>query len=385
VVISDRKKSIDIASDGTTDYYLSEVKSYTDFYAFGSIKPGRVFQLEEYRFGHQGQEKEGEISGEGSVYSYEYRMNDARIGRFFSIDPLEFLFPHNSPYAFSENRVVDAIELEGLQAVTVRSSKTSSGKTLINITINAVVYNESTKITGAKLKTYMNSSQYYTSKYLSCSTTTTIWKTTLKYTVYHPPMVNKRFPYEYRADPEDPNSVYNANPNYKEFYNTYSLIVDDRHDNPYVTGTGQTKIGYAISRVSTQENLNIAYSDTPKDWTTKSAKKFGVTTAHEIGHGIGLLHPEDEVYKYKDLRPEFPYSININDESFMNKYPNSSGYNKPATDSQMLAIQAVLRIRIAQHNERMKRDMENEKIKRAYNEYSKKLRNGRRYIWCPPF
>ena len=42
-------------------------------------------------------------------------MHDPRVGRFFAVDPLDKDYPHNSPYAFSENRVIDAIELEGLE------------------------------------------------------------------------------------------------------------------------------------------------------------------------------------------------------------------------------------------------------------------------------
>jgi len=41
-------------------------------------------------------------------------MHDARIGRFLSIDPLARKYPWNSPYAFSENKVIQFIELEGL-------------------------------------------------------------------------------------------------------------------------------------------------------------------------------------------------------------------------------------------------------------------------------
>ena len=48
-------------------------------------------------------------------------MYDARIGRFLSIDPLAGKYPWNSPYAFSENRVIDAVELEGLESVTLAS------------------------------------------------------------------------------------------------------------------------------------------------------------------------------------------------------------------------------------------------------------------------
>ena len=44
-------------------------------------------------------------------------MYDPRVGRFFAIDPLIREYPHNSPYAFSENRVIASIELEGLEEI----------------------------------------------------------------------------------------------------------------------------------------------------------------------------------------------------------------------------------------------------------------------------
>ena len=40
-------------------------------------------------------------------------MHDPRVGRFFARDPMEISYPWNSPYAFSENRVIDGVELEG--------------------------------------------------------------------------------------------------------------------------------------------------------------------------------------------------------------------------------------------------------------------------------
>lgn len=51
----------------------------------------------------------------GTSYAFEYRMHDPRIGRFLSIDPLAFKYPWNSPYAFAENKVIQFIELEGLE------------------------------------------------------------------------------------------------------------------------------------------------------------------------------------------------------------------------------------------------------------------------------
>ena len=43
-------------------------------------------------------------------------MHDPRVGRFFAVDPLAMNYPWNSPYAFSENRVIDKIELEGRES-----------------------------------------------------------------------------------------------------------------------------------------------------------------------------------------------------------------------------------------------------------------------------
>lgn len=69
-----------------------------------------------YSFTFQGQEKDDELHGAtGTSYSYEYRMHDPRVGRFLSIDPLAAKYPFYSPYAFSGNRVIDAVELEGLE------------------------------------------------------------------------------------------------------------------------------------------------------------------------------------------------------------------------------------------------------------------------------
>jgi RHS repeat-associated protein len=74
---------------------------------------------EKFRFGFQNQEMDDEVKGAGNSVNYKYRMHDPRLGRFFSLDPLEKEFPHNSPYAFSENNVINSIELEGLEKVYV--------------------------------------------------------------------------------------------------------------------------------------------------------------------------------------------------------------------------------------------------------------------------
>ena len=68
-----------------------------------------------YRYGFNGAEKDDELKGSGNTYSFKFRMYDARLGRFFSVDPMAFKYPWNSTYAFAENDVIRAIDLEGLE------------------------------------------------------------------------------------------------------------------------------------------------------------------------------------------------------------------------------------------------------------------------------
>jgi RHS repeat-associated protein len=130
LTVSDRKLAE--GTEGSTAMgYRAEVLFASDYYPFGMLEqsgdpdwskaerhgqmPGRQFSQEEYRYGFQGQETDKEWLG-GAV-SFKYRVHDARIGRFLSVDPLAANYLHNSPYAFSENRVVDGVELEGLEFV----------------------------------------------------------------------------------------------------------------------------------------------------------------------------------------------------------------------------------------------------------------------------
>lgn len=65
-------------------------------------------------------------------------MHDPRVGRFFAIDPLFKDYPYNSTYAFSENRVIDSIELEGLETATATLS-TRGTFLFVSVAVGATV------------------------------------------------------------------------------------------------------------------------------------------------------------------------------------------------------------------------------------------------------
>jgi len=79
------------------------------------LVPNRHGSSSAYRYGFQGQEKDDELKGEGNSLNYTFRMHDPRVGRFFAVDPLEAKYPWYTPYQFSGNRVIDMVELEGLE------------------------------------------------------------------------------------------------------------------------------------------------------------------------------------------------------------------------------------------------------------------------------
>ena len=86
------------AIDSTTTIvsnYKAEILETHDYYAGGMILPGRSFNSGDYRYGHNGQEKENEITQ--GLYSAEFWMYDSRIIRRWETDPV--VKPWESPYA----------------------------------------------------------------------------------------------------------------------------------------------------------------------------------------------------------------------------------------------------------------------------------------------
>jgi RHS repeat-associated protein len=91
------------------------MRNISDYSPFGVLLPERTSSTAFYRRGFQGQEHDDEVKGDGNSVNFKYRMHDPRIGRFFVVDPLTLEYPYYSPYVFSGNRLIDAVEIEGLE------------------------------------------------------------------------------------------------------------------------------------------------------------------------------------------------------------------------------------------------------------------------------
>jgi len=72
-----------------------------------------------YRYGFNGKENDNEVKGEGNQQDYGMRIYDGRIGKFLSVDPLTKAYPELTPYQFTENSPIQAIDLDGLEKYVV--------------------------------------------------------------------------------------------------------------------------------------------------------------------------------------------------------------------------------------------------------------------------
>ena len=135
------------------------MKTYN--YPFGSFKPLRHSGSNDYRFGFQGQEVDNEVKGDGNSVNYKYRINDPRLGRFLSIDPLSKDYPWNSPYAFSENRVIDGVELEGLEFKKVIKTVDFDKNAKTVITNTSVEIDHDKSFLGADGKEYAKTEVFF--------------------------------------------------------------------------------------------------------------------------------------------------------------------------------------------------------------------------------
>jgi RHS repeat-associated protein len=67
-----------------------------------------------YRYGFNQMEKDDEWKGAGNSYTTEFRINDPRLGKWLSIDPLAHKFPWQSPYVSMDNNPIALTDPFGL-------------------------------------------------------------------------------------------------------------------------------------------------------------------------------------------------------------------------------------------------------------------------------
>jgi RHS repeat-associated protein len=143
VVVGDRRMAVDTDTDLDVDYFEAEILSARDFYPFGMVMPERSFSTQAYRYGFNGKEFDSEWKGEGNSYDYGFRVHDARLGRFLSVDPLAGKFSYNSPYAYATNNPILFIDSEGKE-IKIKGSEDAKErfKKMISMSFSGLIYAE---------------------------------------------------------------------------------------------------------------------------------------------------------------------------------------------------------------------------------------------------
>lgn len=110
-----------------------QVKQATDYYPFGLTFDSYTRENSvPNRFKFQGQEHVDDL--DLGWDSFKWRNHQPDIGRFFNVDPLADKYVYNSPYAFSENKVTNHIELEGLEAIESKTKYTNNSNGTVSAT-----------------------------------------------------------------------------------------------------------------------------------------------------------------------------------------------------------------------------------------------------------
>ncbi|WP_051884541.1 DUF6443 domain-containing protein [Chryseobacterium luteum] len=112
-----------------------EITDVNDYYPFGMnhLGTGNAFFGKGIYKNYKFQEQELQETG---FYSYKWRNYMPDVGRFFNVDPLSEAYAYQSHYNFSENRVIDAREIEGLEAQTVNNTGFNGGHYEGGINVN---------------------------------------------------------------------------------------------------------------------------------------------------------------------------------------------------------------------------------------------------------
>jgi RHS repeat-associated protein len=208
-----------------------------------------------YRYGFQNQEKDDEVKGKGNSYDFGARMLDARLGRWLSVDPLEFKYPSMTPYGFVGNNPIRAIDPNGKEIIITESINEETGKTKLKIELTGKVVFDflSTIKTPEQKQNYIDNLNQELSAFFTKSFEKMEVEFVSKMTIGTKEQIE-----------ENDHVIYSMNLHTGPESKGLSPDVGG-----FVTGIGSKKAFFSF-------NIN--------DYSTP---------IHEIGHWLGLYHPKD--------------------------------------------------------------------------------------------
>jgi len=121
--VLDRKTGHISSIPSLYDYYLPDLGSATDYYPGGMPMSGRSLNGDKSPNGYNGKRNDNEVYGTGNFQDYGMRGLDARLMRFWGVDPLTKQYPWYTPYQFAGNTPIEAIDLDGEEEYHTRNGE----------------------------------------------------------------------------------------------------------------------------------------------------------------------------------------------------------------------------------------------------------------------
>ena len=264
-------------------------KKGTSKVPFGMTMPGRSYNAHTSRHGFTGHEKESDLA-EG-IYTTEYRLYDARVGRWLSIDPLFEKYVGMSPYNYCAGNPVKLVDVDGRDAEVI-----GTGTEEDPYIVTAKYYytkNGEYKISDDAINGLKSAVAQYNNKGKT-------WECG--------PRKNKiyvKFDLQLEEVEDKPNykvSKHQFTSNGELFLsgNFVSTETTKYDDGTYAMGSASfNSINIKESRI---------YEEAKKNGFTKS-ELFESTFVHEIGHNLGLLENVGDITIAPSIREDKDFGI----------------------------------------------------------------------------
>jgi len=255
-----------------------EVLEENNYYPFGLKHKGYNNLAGNSAYKYQGQE----LQTETGWYSFKWRNYMPDVGRFFNIDPLSEKYAYQSHYNFSENRVIDGRELEGLEWVSSRNLEEKTVNlhltykpvnntmgVLTNQQMSTLIQEREAQIISSFGGKDSNGNQVNIS-FSQSDKSTMVWD----YNIY------------------DTDNVDDFKGKSQDYIDNTTYMTDGMADNSNNTQTNRTQIN-----VFTTTGLGADEKTGQLDFNNKNRSEVARTGAHETGHTLGIKHNDKATLK----------------------------------------------------------------------------------------